>query len=941
VYRSIRGPAPIAVACPSSTSDNDPLPVPARDSLSPNPAAYSDRGGADSQRPVSYAAGPYNRHSPTLVTLSPGTRLGVYEIVAPIGSGGMGEVYRARDTKLNREVAVKVLPESLATDPERLARFSREAQVLAALNHPNIAHIHGFEDSTGVAALVMELVEGPTLADRLARGPMPLDEALPIAKQIAEGLEAAHEQGIVHRDLKPTNIKVRDDGTVKILDFGLAKAIEPKQPSGVNITQSPTITTPAMMTGVGVILGTAAYMSPEQAKGRPADKRSDVWAFGCTIYEMLTGTCAFGAENVGDILANVLRNEPDWTRLPASTPPAVLRLVRRCLRKDPLRRLQHMGDARLDLDEAFDPASITFVSPQRLRSRRVVAGTALLLCVALGLLVGMRTLGRVGPSRQLRLDVATPPTLDPLSFALSPDGLHIVYVVNAGDNSGLVVRALETGAIRVLPGTEDARAPFWSPDGRSIGFFAGGKLARVDVDNGTVRTLTNTINAYGGTWNNGGVVVFSGRAAGPLLRISSSGGEVAEATRLQSHQLSHRSPQFLPDGQHFIYYATGPSDVSGVYLGHIGHLEEARRLLDGTSAAIYASGHLLFERQGTLYAQPFDLSHFTTFGTAETVATNLGARGSVSVCSASNTGVIAYRAGAAQGRRQMQWVDRAGTVLTTLGDPMGVSSLALSPDGRRVALSRFDGGNPDIWVVDTDIARQVRLTSEPVIDIAPVWSPDATRIVFQSHQTEPGALYEVSASGGSTPKALLTGPRGMFPTDWSGDGETILFQTFDSSTRWDISALRLSGDRKAVPLLQTPFDERDAKFAPNSRWIAYSSDESGRSEIYVQQIAGTGTKAPISTTGGVQPVWKHDGTELYYLGFDGRLMAVPIQFTADSGIHAAAPVPLFMTHIGPSSPLIRQNYAVSQDGERFLMNTMIEDTRAAPITVILNWNPKT
>jgi Tol biopolymer transport system component len=683
-------------------------------------------------------------------------------------------------------------------------------------------------------------------------------------------------------------------------------------------------------------------MSPEQAKGRPADKRSDVWEFGCVLYEMLTGICPFGAENTGDVLANVLRNEPDWRRLQAATPPAVLRLLRRCLRKDPVRRLQHMGDARLDLDEASeDGPSGAAPAPPKRGARLVGSVAALLLCVLLGVVFGARAPMRVRPGRPLRLDIATPPTLDPLSFSLSPDGLQIVYLANAGDTSGLVVRSLESGTTRMLPGTEDARAPFWSPDGQSIGFFAAGKLARVEIETGRVRTLTNTIYAYGGTWNKAGVVVFSGRAAGPLLRVSSSGGQAEEVTRLQPHQLSHRSPQFLPDGEHFIYYATGPSDVSGVFLGRLGHPDDDRRLLDGGSAAIYAAGRLLFERQGTLYAQAFDISQFTTSGVAEAVASNLGRRGSAAICSASDAGAIAYRAGAAQGRRQLEWVDRGGTVLTPLGDPMGTSSLALSPDGRRVALSRFDGGNPDIWVVDTDVARQVRLTSEPVIDIAPVWSPDGTRIVFQSHQTEPGALYEVSASGGSVSKPLLTGPRGMFPTDWSVDGETILFQTFDSSTRWDIWALRLSGDRKAAPLLQTPFDERDARFAPNGHWIAYSSDESGRSEIYVQQVSGTATKAAISTTGGGQPVWKHDGAELYYIALDGRLMAVPIQFMADRGIHAGAPVPLFMTHIGPSSPLIRQNYAVSQDGQRFLMNTMIEDTRAAPITLILNWNPKT
>jgi len=879
--------------------------------------------------------------------LTSGTRIGSYEIVDALGAGAMGEVYRARDTKLRREVAIKILPEIFANDPDRVARFQREAELLATLNHPGIAAIYGVDDANGALALVLELVAGETLAERIERGALPLDDALAIARQLVDALDAAHDRGVVHRDLKPANIKVAPEGTVKVLDFGLAKIAETGAVIGSGsapLSMSPTLGVNA--TGAGMILGTAAYMAPEQARGKLVDRRADIWAFGCVLFEMRTGTQTFGGETVSDAVAAILRGAVYWTALPADTPPAIVRLLRRCLEKDPQKRLPHIAVARLEIDEglsgappprALPPPALPPPATFR-RERGVWLAVAVVGAIAAALVA--RTLQRPSEAPSFSLEVTTPPTADPMSFAISPSGESLAFVAQSAGAPRLWVRSLATGAARALGGTDDARNPFWSPDSRSIGFFARAKLKRIDLDSGSIRELTNAVNSFGGAWNRDGVIVFSGNAAGPLMRIAANGGAVESLTVLAPGQLSHRTPSFLPDGRHFLFYATGPADARGVYVVQLDG-RATQRLFDATSAAIYSANHLLFVRQSTLFAQAFDPARLSVGGSAITIANDVGTPASAAACSASDNGVITYRASASGGLRQLTWSDRSGRELGKLGELMINTSVSLSPYGSRAAVGRAVDGNPDIWVFDVDRGRPLRLTSDPAIQISAIWSPDGSRITYQSHQDGPGDLYDMPVSGAHDAPRLLfhepEGNSGTFPNDWSPDGSVLLFQTFDRSTRFDIWAAPQQGDRKPFPVVRTQFDEKDAQFSPDGKWIAYSSDESGRMEIYAQRFPGPGGKIAISTSGGAQARWRRDGKELFYLAPDSRLMAVPIAWSNDT-IDPGAPVPLFATHVGSvSQGIARPQFAVTADGQRFLLNTLSDEANLSPITVVINW----
>jgi Tol biopolymer transport system component len=895
--------------------------------------------------------------------LAAGSYLGPYEILSAIGAGGMGEVYRARDTKLNRDVALKILPDAFAKDPDRLARFTREAQLLAALNHPNIAHIHGLEEGGSVRALVMEFVEGEDLAQRIMRGAIPVDEALPIARQIGEALEAAHEQGIIHRDLKPANIKIRPDGTVKVLDFGLAKALDPAAtgsgPLPDALTMSPTITSPALMTNVGVILGTAAYMSPEQARGLPVDRRSDVWAFGCVFFEMLTGTRVFAGDDVTDTIAAVVRAQPDWDSLPTGTPPAIRRLLRRSLEKDRKQRLPDIGVARLEIDEALSGAHLD--APAMLRrpptSERfawiAVATLAVLAVTAVG--VAATLASRSAPAfPEMRVDIQTPPTTAPGDFALSPDGLKLAFVATQNGQPVLWLRSLEDGTTRAFARTEGAESPFWSPDSRSIAFVdgSGSGMKRIDVADGVIRPLA-ALNRVGrgGTWNREGVILAGFGTVQPLWRVSalSRTGPVA-VTRLTDQELGHGYPQFLPDGRHFLYYVRLASDVGGINLGALDGAEP-KRLATADGGAIVAAGHLFFPRQGAIFAQPLDMTRFELTGepvrVTQPAVEGPSKRFSLNM-SASATGVIAFRASSDAPVAELIWFDRTGKDVGRIPVEGDFNNLDLSQDEHHVALRRTVDGNNEIWAFDVTRRIWSRLATDPAAT-QPLWSSDGRRIVFVMSRQGNAQVLLMAASAGA-PEEPVLGVQGPITLEsWSPDGRYLLYsKQSPNATKGgrDIWAVSLEGEHKAVPVVQTPFDKGNAQFSPDGKWIAYESNESARYEIYVQPWPGPGERVQISTSGGAQARWRRDGKELFYLALDGRLMAVPLR-TAPSGqsLEPGPATELFRTQVPGGAVQMaggsRQQYAVSADGLRFLVRTAAgQSATTAPITVILNWKPK-
>jgi len=890
------------------------------------------------------------------LALTPGARLGVYEVIAQIGEGGMGQVYRARDTKLNRDVALKILPDAFASDGERLTRFTREAQALAALNHPNIAAIYGLEESGGMTALVMELVEGDDLSQRIARGAIPLDEALPIAKQIAEALEAAHEQGIIHRDLKPANIKVRADGMVKVLDFGLAKAMEPIGAMAASNSMSPTITTPAMMTSAGMILGTAAYMSPEQARGKSVDKRADIWAFGAVLFEMLTGTRAFVGDDVSDVLASVLAREPDLT----AASPRVRLLLTRCLEKDSRKRLRDIGDA-MSLVQGADTSDLSAegaaarIETAPLRSNRVawlVAAVATIALIATAL-VALRRAGEVTPTASPVQFTIAPP--DNTSFggpagggtgyatqlAVSPDGRNIVLVAGTQAGYQIWLRPVATLAARPIPGTEGGAFPFWSPDGRSIGFFAAGKLKKVQIAGGPPTVLCDAPAGRGGSWSRDDVILFTPSTAGGLVRVTSAGGVPTVVTTLDpaTGETNHRWPYFLPDGQHFIYTAvtgtccpaTKPSRIS---IASLDPADPTISLLQAESSASYASGHLLFARDETLMAQLFDLDARQLKGDAFPLAEHVSRESGRYVgASVSENGTLVYAHGAAEAASQLTWFDRTGRALATVGEAVPYFSLALSPDERRVAIALRTSDNLDIWI--TDIARNIRsrLTVDPGTDTMPVWSPDGTRIAFGGQRSGKISLRQKLIDATAPDELLLEGSGDFTPTDWSADGRFIAYADRSSAISSDLWALPLFGDRKPFPLAQTEFAESSAVFSPDGRSIAYSSTEGGQPNVYVQPFPAGGGRYQVSRDGGSRPVWRANGKELFYLGLDGTMMAVPIDATGP--FDAGVPQALFPT--GAPTLNVNQVYAVKKDGQRFLVNARPQQSGASPLTVVVNW----
>ena len=846
----------------------------------------------------------------------------------------MGEVYRARDVTLKRDLAIKVLPESFVRDAERLSRFRREAEVLASLSHPHIATIYDVGEFGDGRFLALELVEGETLAARLVRGPLPLDESLRIGVQIARALEAAHARGITHRDLKPANIQLTPAGDVKVLDFGLAKVA----PDAGSVADSPTTLS---ATAPGMIVGTAPYLPPEHIKGVEGGNTADVWAFGCVLYEMLCGRRAFDGDTASEILASVLKVEPEWRQLPP-IPDGIANLLRRCLRKDRTHRLQSIGDARIELEDALtDPPVKTAAQSSKTPrwSYGVIAALALIAVIAA---VAALSPVRAPIAPEMRLEIGVPATIAPTSLAISPDGLQLVYVADLDQRPHLWIRRLDSGATRALPGTDYPQFPFWSPDSKSLGFFGNGKLKRLDIAGGSPKILADAPQGYGGSWGAGGIILFCADNR-DLFRISAEGGEPTQVTHLdRPSQTSHRQPWFLPDGRHFLYFATG-SEGRGIYVDSLDE-SKPRRLLGADTdggPVLTASGHLLFVREKTLFAQQLDPTSLELRGSALPLAESVMGDGTTGAFSASSAGPIVYRTGSESGGKELIWFDRSGREMERLGSP-DIANLwmwSLSPDGSRVALGRTVQGNFDVWLLEARRGILTRFTVDPGFDWAAVWSPDSGRLAYR-HE---GQLYERSLAGApGTETALLSSTTVDTPTDWSRDGRYLVFHRDDPKTRQDLWALpfdRNGRPGKPIVLNQTNAVEEMGQLSADGKWLAFQSSESGQAEIYVEPFPGPGPKSRVSTNGGIQARWRRDGRELFYLASDGRLMAVPIRAgSTASAIEVGTAIPLFWTHMYGtlrSSQAFFPQYSVSPDGQRFLINTLFQ-LNAGPITVMLN-----
>jgi eukaryotic-like serine/threonine-protein kinase len=900
--------------------------------------------------------------------LGPGTRLGPYEIVSAIGAGGMGEVYRATDTSLGRQVAIKVLPEAFAQDPERLARFEREAKTLAALNHPHIAQIYGLERSSGTQALVIELVEGDTLADLIARGPIPVDEALPIAKQIAEALEAAHEQGIIHRDLKPANIKLTTNGRVKVLDFGLAKLAE--MASGHSTTGglslSPTITSPALMTGVGLLLGTAAYMSPEQAAGKAVDKRSDLWAFGVVMLEMLTGRQAFSGETVSHVIASVLKDEPAWTTLPPGTPAPIRRLLRRCLEKDRTRRLESVADASLEIDDALaapaEEASPTgaLSPPARSFVPAIVASVLVTAVVAAATWLVTRPSPSM-PASPTRLTITLPPALrlTPFGFdrdiAFAPDGSFLIY--RAGGQGQLAMRRLDRLDVSPLSDVTNARQPFVSPDGRWVGYVEqiGFTLMKIAVSGGGPIALARLpLSPRGATWmDDGTIIVATSSPTVGLLRVPAGGGESTTLTTPdRAHgELGHWWPSVLPGGRAVLFTIEAESPQNAQIAVLDLQTGQHKTLLRGGSDARYVtSGHLVYTSGQALYAVAFDPVQLTVMGDPMRVVegvsvSSLGAAGAT----VTQAGTLAYvpRGAGDATLRSLVWVDRQGHETSLPAPARAFVSLRLSPDGTRVVVNTYDQES-DLWVWDLARKTLTRLTFDPGIDLGPVWTPDGRRVLFASNRAGAYNPYVRAADGTGVDVPLSASPNPTYPISVTRDGAFVLGNEFRSRTAYDLmrtpldkGAVRSGTDTAAVEtLLATPAAEVNPEVSPGGNFVAYQSDESGRFEIYVRPYPQLSNgRWQVSTGGGTMPVWTRDGKELIYLDAATHLTAAPVE-TTGSTFHAGTPTTLVSTAY--ATPDSNRSYDVSPDGQRFLVikegGTGNETAVPAGLVVVQNWS---
>lgn len=903
--------------------------------------------------------------------LSAGSKLGSYEITAWIGAGGMGEVYRARDTRLGRDVALKILPEGFARDRERVARFQREARILASLNHPSIAAIYGLEDTESVPALVTEFIEGSTLADRLKVGPLPIHEAVLVGREIAEALEYAHDCGIVHRDLKPSNVKVTPDGTVKVLDFGLAKVTEANSlPEGMHATDllrrmeklldgsdseardssSPVLS--ELATRAGTLLGTAAYMSPEQAKGKSVDRRADIWAFGCVLYEMLSGEVAFGGDSMTETLAEVIKEDPDWSRLPSGTPASVRLLLHRCLQKDPKRRLQAIGEARIVLDDVLSGAVAPRTSPHLQPSTKkwwlVVAGVILLVGVAnlIARDVWKRNPHDGAPGLVTRFTVDLPPGCKlwaSPALALSRDGNQLAYVAESEKDGTrqIYLRTMDTGETRGIPGTEGGVEPFFSPDGEWLGFFSDGKLKKVSVRGGLAQNLADVVNPMGGSWSDQHVIAFASYGAG-IQQVLDGGGTPQPLTSLETAAADHWWPEFLPSGKKAIF-EEHPQIIAVQIVGG----QERRILIQGPTGDMpryMPSGYLVFARAGSLMAAPFDAEHLQVAGGAVPVLQDVSQSSADGAAqfAISAAGTLGYASGTPQLLQStLVWVSRNG-VEQSLGSPVrGYNQPRISPDGRRVALDVMESGDEiQVWLYDLAQRTLRRFTYEGV-NRHPVWTPDGQRIAFISDRGGPSQIFWQMADGSGVPQQLTRGTAAdvhPIPDSWLPDGQLLAFAKFSPTKGAEFWALHVA-DRKESPLLQIrTADDGAPQFSPDGHWLAYVSQESGRREIYVQAYPGPGGKQQVSTDGGNEPQWNRNGRELFYR--NGDAMMVANISSQGGGLFASKPRQLFEgNYVTEGVGYARPSYDVSPDGRRFLMLKPVEQngTGTTRINVVLNW----
>ena len=873
------------------------------------------------------------------------TIIAQYRIVAKIGEGGMGVVYRARDTKLGRDVAIKVLPAAFSADMDRLRRFEQEAQAASALNHPNVLVIYHIDTHNGAPYIVSELLEGETLRDRMSGKSLPQRKALDYALQTAHGLAAAHEKGIVHRDLKPENLFITKDGRLKILDFGLAKLTG----AGDGTRSETEVPTRRVDTDPGVVMGTIGYMSPEQLRGRPADHRSDIFSFGAILYEMLSGNRAFRGESTADTMSAILREDPpDLSSTNRNIAPALERVVNHCLEKNPEERFHSASDLGFAIEALSGSARVSGSTttvlaalPSSRRKRRellpwIAAGLLMVSTIALAALYFRRP---AADERPMRFVIAMPEKASDVSApVISPDGRTIAFVATAEGKRFIYLRPIDSLNAQRLAGSEEAAFPFWSPDSRYLGFFTNNKLKKVEATGGVPQTICDARSSGGGgTWNRDGIILF-GLDSNSIQRVSSAGGTASPVMKLDEsrREVGQYWPSFLPDGRHFVYQSwNGAPDESAIFVAALDGTDR-KLLLNNDSNAIYTpQGFLLFARDTTLMAQSFDASRLRLSGEPFPIAEQVTftPQFSYSNFSISDNGVMVFWSGSLS-NRQLIWFDRSGKELGRAGPAGEYNDIVLSPDEKRVAIQQVDGANTDLWLLDLARGVTSRFTFDDTTDDDPVWSPDGNTIVFTSAREGRFNLYrKVSSGAGSEELLFKSEVEGKEGTDWSPDGRFILFDQSGGANGTDIWVLPLFGDGKPYALLQTPFSESQGHFSPDGRWFAYISSESGRNEVYVQSFPPSGGKWQVSTAGGAEPHWRRDGLELFYVAADRKLMAVDLKLSP--AFEASAPKTLFQTQVVRHEAPNR--YVVTGDGQRFLVNSPVGEVSQTPITVVLNW----